>query len=161
MAQSDDGTVAPEIPYALRDFTNYLVAGMHAMGSDAYGILRIPEELKAAGFEDIKHCTHKAPIGSWPQDRRLRLAGLFHRTSIMDGLRGISRRPLLALGWTQLQIEMVLVDVRKALMDPNVHAYLTFHIVYARKPLSPGIDAGRDAAPVPAPSAAAEVTSVT
>lgn len=135
MAQSDDGTVSPSIPYALRDFINYLVAGMAALGTDVYGILKIPDELRAAGFEDIKHTTHKSPIGSWPQDKRLRLAGLFQRTAIMDGLRGISRRPLLALGWTQLQIEMFLVDVRKALMNPDVHAYLTFHMIYARKPL--------------------------
>ncbi|KAK4207266.1 S-adenosyl-L-methionine-dependent methyltransferase [Rhypophila decipiens] len=136
--QSDDGTVSPTIPYALRDFINYLIAGMRALGTDALGILSLPDELKAAGFEEIKHTTHKAPIGSWPQDKRLRLAGLFQRTAIMDGLRGISRRPLMALGWTQLQIEMFLVDVRKALMDNEVHAYLTFHVVYARKPFSTG-----------------------
>ncbi len=53
----------------------------------------------------------------------------------MDGLSGLSRRPLMALGWTQLQIEMFLVDVRKAVGDESVHAYCTLHVVHGRKPV--------------------------
>jgi hypothetical protein len=113
-----------------------MTAGMRALGSDLHAVLTIPDEMAAAGFEEVKTTTHKCPIGLWPRDKRLRLCGLFLRTAIMDGLRGLSRRPLTALGWTQLQIEMFLVDVRKATMDANFHSYFTFHSVYGRKPLS-------------------------
>lgn len=109
-------------------------AGLRILGSEMHAVRRLSHELEQAGFVDIKKTTHKAPIGMWPKDKRLRLCGLFLRTAMMDGLRGSSHRPLTALGWTQLQIEMVLVDVRKALMDPEVHAYFQFHSVYARKP---------------------------
>lgn len=108
---------------------------MRVLGSDAQGILKLPEEMKAAGFQDIKATTHKSPIGSWPQDKRLRIAGLFQRTAIMDGLRGISQRPLTALGWKPVQIEMFLINVRKDLMDLDIHAYLNLHMIYGRKPL--------------------------
>lgn len=106
---------------------------MRVLGSDLNSALTLPEELKVAGFDGIRHITHKCPIGVWPLERRLRLCGLFMRTILMDSLRA-SRRPLLALGWTQLQIEMFMVDVRKAITDEKMHAYLTYHVVYGRKP---------------------------
>ncbi|CAP66518.1 uncharacterized protein PODANS_4_3180 [Podospora anserina S mat+] len=141
---SDDDTLTPTTPYALRDFLKYMAAGLAALGSHMHAVHKLPDELEAAGFEDIKKSKHKAPIGMWPKDKRLRLCGLFLRTAMMDGLRGVSQRPMAALGWTPLQIEMVLVNVRKALMDPKVHAYFTFHVIYARKPLQAGGGPGSD-----------------
>ncbi|VBB79864.1 Putative protein of unknown function [Podospora comata] len=141
---SDDDTLTPTTPYALRDFLKYMAAGLATLGSHMHAIHKLPDELEAAGFEDIKKSKHKAPIGMWPKDKRLRLCGLFLRTAMMDGLRGVSQRPMAALGWTPLQIEMVLVNVRKALMDPKVHAYFTFHVIYARKPLQAGGSPGSD-----------------
>ncbi|KAK0644278.1 S-adenosyl-L-methionine-dependent methyltransferase [Cercophora newfieldiana] len=132
----DDDTLTSETPYAFRDYIKYMEQGMQAFGADVYAIRSLPEELNAAGFEDVQTTTHKCPLGLWPRDKRLRLCGLFLRTAFMDGLRGVSQRPLAAMGWTQLQIEMFLVDVRKAIMDPNIHAYFTFHVVYGRKPIN-------------------------
>jgi hypothetical protein len=134
--QCDDDTLTPSTPYALRDWMNYVVAGMRVLGSNSHAILSLPEQMKAAGFADVQRTTHKCPVGVWPRDKRLRFCGLFLRTALMDGLRGTSRRPLLALGWTQLQIEMFLVEVRKALMDAGVHSYLALHVVHGRKPVS-------------------------
>lgn len=131
---SDDDTLTPTTPYALRDYIAFMGAGMRAMGSHPDALLTLPGEMRVAGFEDVQVTTHKVPIGLWPRDKRLRLVGLFMRTAIMDGLGGMSRRPLAALGWTQLQIEMFLVDVRKAVMEEGVHAYLMLHVVRGRKP---------------------------
>ncbi|KXX75400.1 Phosphoethanolamine N-methyltransferase 1 [Madurella mycetomatis] len=131
----DDGSLTPETPYALRDYINYMVAGMRMYGSDLHAILSLPDAMKEAGFEDIQKTTHKCPIGVWPRDKRLRVCGLFCRTVVMDGLRGLSRRPLTALGWTQLQIEMFLVEVRKSVMEKSVHTYFPLHVVRGRKPL--------------------------
>ncbi|KAK3945710.1 Phosphoethanolamine N-methyltransferase [Diplogelasinospora grovesii] len=132
----DDQSMTPQTPYAFRDYMNYMEDGIRALGSDLHAILLMSDELKQVGFEDVTTTTHKCPIGLWPRDKRLRLCGLFLRTAIMDGLRGLSRRPLTNLGWTQLQIEMFLVDVRKAVMDAKFHTYFPFHVLYGRKPLS-------------------------
>ncbi|KAK4151525.1 S-adenosyl-L-methionine-dependent methyltransferase [Chaetomidium leptoderma] len=133
--QADDDTLTASTPYALRDYMNYLAAGMRVLGSEAHAIQSLPDAMRAAGFADVHTTTHKCPLGVWPRDKRLRFCGLFMRTSLMDGLRGLSRRPLMALGWTQLQIEMFLVDVRKALMETEVHAYFMLHVVHGRKPV--------------------------
>jgi hypothetical protein len=123
----------------VRDWLSYITQGLRVLGSDTYAVLALPEQLRVAGFEDVRiAATHKCPLGAWPRDRRLRFCGLFMRTAIMDGLRGISHRPLTALGWTPLQIEMFLVDVRRAMMDEDVHAYFDLHVVYGRKPLDGG-----------------------
>ncbi|KAK0616521.1 S-adenosyl-L-methionine-dependent methyltransferase [Immersiella caudata] len=131
----DDESLTDETPYALRDYIKFIKDGMRNFGADIHAIRTLPEELTAAGFEDVRLTTHKCPLGLWPRDKRLRLCGLFLRTAFMDGLRGVSQRPLKALGWTQLQIEMFLVDVRKAIMDPHIHAYFTFNVVCGRKPV--------------------------
>ena len=65
------------------------------------------------------------------------------RDVIMCGLIGLSRRPFRdGLGWTSLQIEMFLVDVRKDLMRevnglPCFHSYFPFRSIIARRPLLP------------------------
>ncbi|EAQ84853.1 hypothetical protein CHGG_08867 [Chaetomium globosum CBS 148.51] len=132
---ADDDTLTPETPYALRDYIHYLAAGMAVMGSQAHAILTLPERMRAAGFADVRRTTHKCPVGVWPRDKRMRFCGLFLRTTLMDGLRGLSRRPLTALGWTPVQIEIFLVEVRRALMEQGVHSYFTLNVVRGRKPV--------------------------
>lgn len=134
--QCDDGSVTDLVPYPFRDFMMFLDQGLRALGSELNAIVGIPEEMAAAGFEDVKVVAHKCPIGVWPRDKRMRLCGLFLRTAIMDGLRGLSKRPFgTGLGWTELQIEIFLVGVRKCVMDSQYHTYFPLHVVYGRKPL--------------------------
>lgn len=118
----------------MRDYIKFMDAGLRQYGSDMFAIRGLASELKRAGFEDVRDTTHKCPMGTWPLDKRLRMCGSLLKTCTLDGLRGLSRRPLIALGWTPLQIEMFLVDVRKAIMNNNIHAYYTYHVVYGRKP---------------------------
>jgi hypothetical protein len=128
--------MTPNTPYALRDFLRYLADGMRALGSDLLGIRHVAAEVHAAGYEKVTHKMAKCPIGAWPQQKRLRVCGIFMRTAIMDGLRGLTKRPFGdGLSWTKVQIEMFLVDVRKHVMDGKYHTYLPFHVVYGRKPL--------------------------
>ncbi|EFX00233.1 tam domain protein [Grosmannia clavigera kw1407] len=152
-AQSDDGSLTETTPYALRDFFRFVAAGMQRSprlaGGDLMGTPwsaaasaafsdRLCAQLRAAGFVNVHAAVHKCPLGTWPRDRRLRGCGLLMRTALMDGLRSWACRPLGSsaggLGWTNTQIEVFLVDVRKAVMDPNIHAYFPLHVVYAQKP---------------------------
>jgi SAM-dependent methyltransferase len=131
----DDGTLTPETPYAVRDWFYYMEQGMRALGSDLHAILQLPEALRAAGFEDVRVVTMKCPMGPWPKDRRLRYAGLFLRMALEDGLRGLSHRPLgTGLGWKEVQIEMFLLEVRRAIHDNSIHSFWPLHVVYARRP---------------------------
>lgn len=128
-------------PYALRDFLRYLKEGMAALGTDLLGIRNVEDELSAAGFQGVIQTNLKCPIGPWAKKTRLQECGHVLRDVIMWGLIGLSRRPFRdGLKWTTLQIEMFLVDVRKALSEevnglPKFHSYFPFHSLYAQKPL--------------------------
>jgi hypothetical protein len=136
LARCDDGSCTPETPYAFRDFLRFLKDGLASLGSDLLGVTKVKDEMSAAGFEKVTHHMLKCPIGPWARDHTSKVCGLFLRTVIMDGLRGLSRKPFMAgLGWTQIQIEMFLIDVRRDVMNSAFHTYLPFHIVYGRKPL--------------------------
>jgi len=132
----DDDTLSPEKSYPLRDYLGYLAQGMgmFADGSDLHAVRTLPDELRAAGFENVQSIRHKCPLGPWPAEKRLRTCGMYLSAAFLDGLSGVSTKPLLALGWTQAEIEVLLFDVREAIMDPTIHAYFAFHVVYGRKP---------------------------
>ncbi|RFU80601.1 methyltransferase [Trichoderma arundinaceum] len=128
-------------PYAWRDFLRYMGDGLAALGSDLNAILSVQDELAAAGFKGLRRTDLKCPNGPWPKLRRLQECGHILRDVIMWGLVGLARRPFHnGLGWTPIQIEMFLVDVRKSIIAernglPKFHSYFPFHNIYGHKPL--------------------------
>ncbi|KAL6918140.1 hypothetical protein FSHL1_009571 [Fusarium sambucinum] len=129
-------------PYAWRDWCRYLKEGMAALGTDIHGINYVHEELAQAGFENITTNSYKCPVGPWAKKPRLQECGHVMRDVVMWGLVGLSRRPFRdGLGWTLIQIEMFLVEVRKCLMEevnglPRYHTYFPYYNIHARKPLN-------------------------
>lgn len=134
--QADDATLTPTTPYAFRDFCYYQQLGLAQLGLDLHTINRLPDLLRANGFDDVTEVRHKLPIGRWAKDRRQREKGIwFLRMILMEGLTAICKRPFMhGLGWKEPQVEMFLVDVRRSLNDASVHAYFPFTVVYGRKP---------------------------
>ncbi|RDA90001.1 hypothetical protein CP533_1482 [Ophiocordyceps camponoti-saundersi (nom. inval.)] len=140
VASCDDASC--DGPYAWRDFLRYLEAGLGALGSDLNGIRHVEPELLAAGFGDVSSRDVRCPLGPWPEGRRARERGRALRDAMSLGLVGLARRPLRdGLGWSAVQIEMFLVDVRKDLVReaedgrPLFHSYFPFRVVFARKPV--------------------------
>ncbi|RDW65196.1 hypothetical protein BP5796_09888 [Coleophoma crateriformis] len=132
-AYCDDGTMPPDFPVvALFDFVQQ---GMAKFGFDCTSMLTVDEKLRAAGFTNITRTIYKIPSGPWPRDRKMKMIGYFWRTVLYEGLGGISAKTIgQGLGWPQDELEVYLVGVRKALMDPAVHSYWKLHIVTAQKP---------------------------
>lgn len=90
--------------------------------------LRIGNKLKRwyeqAGFVDVQEEVFKLPLNGWPREPRLSTLGTFWAKSMLDGLQGFSLAYFSrAFGWTKEQIEVYLVDVRKAISDEQVHCY--------------------------------------
>ncbi|KAH6975691.1 methyltransferase [Ilyonectria destructans] len=130
-------------PYPWRDFISYLEAGMANLGSDMHGILKAEEELAAAGFEDLRVKHLKCPVGPWAKKKKLQECGYVLRDVLMAGVNGLARKPFReGLKWTDIQIELFLVQVRKAITEesnglPKFHSYYPFRSVCCRKPLNP------------------------
>jgi hypothetical protein len=112
-------------PYAVRDFLENVRDGVANLGSDLNGVTKLRGQMEAAGFINIEEHILRCPIGIWPKDKTFKLAGLYWRTAISDGLMNVAKRPMeKGLGWTTAQVEVFLVGVRKALMDSSFHSYM-------------------------------------
>lgn len=123
-----------ETTYRPRDFVGLLAQGLAAIGTDIDAVSRLEDQLRDAGFINVSIRRFKAPIGRWPTDANYQFCGEILRECIHDGLVGLARKPLMALNWTKLQIEMFLVEVRQHINDPRYHVYMPFNIVIAQKP---------------------------
>ncbi|EXK33860.1 hypothetical protein FOMG_11071 [Fusarium oxysporum f. sp. melonis 26406] len=129
-------------PYAWRDYCNYLLEGMLALGTDLHGISHVGHELHEAGFENITTKGYKCPVGPWAKKKRLQECGHVLRDVVLLSLHGLSRKPFRdGLGWTLIQIEMFLIEVRKSLTRevnglPKFHTYFPYYNIHARKPLN-------------------------
>lgn len=123
-------------PYPFKEFIEGIGEGLAALGSDSRCALKIATEMAQAGFVDVQEIRLKCPFGIWPRDKKLKMAGLYWRTAIMDGLYGLANRAYgRGLQWTKAEIEVFLVDVRKSLMDTSKHSYFPLRIVYGQKPM--------------------------
>ncbi|KAI9823594.1 MAG: hypothetical protein M1832_002375 [Thelocarpon impressellum] len=134
--QCDDGTMPPDFPVV--EWTNACDdAGMRMARP-----LRIANKLKRwyteAGFEDVHEQIFKVPLNPWPRDAHYKLLGQMMEVNITDGLQSFTLAPLhRALGWSQKEIEVMLVNVRNAVRDRSVHAYYRVYVVWGRKPMQP------------------------
>ncbi len=125
-------------PYAFRDFLENVRDGVANLGSDLNGVTKLRGQMEDAGFINVEEHILRCPIGLWPKDKTLKLAGLYWRTAILDGLINVAKRPMeKGLGWTTAEVEVFLVGVRKALMDSSFHSYMyvCWHLSYTLIPM--------------------------
>jgi len=111
--------------------------GLAAFGVSLLGMEKNPDNVRAAGFDNVEERVYKVPLGTWPRDQKMKTIGLYNRSMIYDGLQGISMGPFTrGLKWSTQEVETFLIGVRKALMDNSQHTYLPFHVVIGQKPMS-------------------------
>jgi metalloendopeptidase OMA1, mitochondrial len=132
----DDDTVPASWP--LRVWHNYLEEGATKM--DRQRPIRIADKLASwmrdVGYVDVHERVDKIPMTSWPKDPFLKHIGRLWEANWLDGLSAFSYKIFgpEGLGWTQNEIEVFLVDVRKCIKDRNAHAYQKIYVVYGRRP---------------------------
>lgn len=132
--KSDDGTTKGTI------FEKWGEVSLQA--GDAFGkTLRICDEAKQkmieAGFVDVVEHRFKCPIGPWAKDPHLKELGRYNRLQWEEGIEGWTMFLLTrVLGWTKLEVDIYLAQMRAGLRDPKIHAYQEMTVVYGRKPLN-------------------------
>ncbi|KAJ5216010.1 uncharacterized protein N7498_002417 [Penicillium cinerascens] len=138
----DDDTMPPENPdgfskFALHDwFDLNMRSSQELEPSRQFRIApRIERWMKEVGFVDVEQRLFKVPMNGWPTDEHLKTIGTWNERNLLDALSGWSYKPFLALGWSKAEIEVFLVDVRKAIQNQTIHAYMDFYVVMGRKPL--------------------------
>lgn len=128
----DDGTM-PDGWYLLQ-FWEEIRQAMSKINIDIQVGPRIGKIMEEAGFINVQKKSYKVPVGTWPKDKTLRLVGMYMRTVTEDFLGAAASKPLAALGIERTEIEVFLALVRKAIRDPEVHAYGTYYSWTGQKP---------------------------
>ena len=132
----DDDTMSPGFP--LVDWCDSLDLAAMQFGKP----LRIANKLKKwyieAGFEDVQEQVFRVPMNPWPKDPHLREIGRVAELNMLDGVQGFSLASLhRVMGWSQNEIEVYLINVRKAISDRSVHGYYKVYVFPRSHPVNP------------------------
>ncbi|PNY25716.1 Uncharacterized protein TCAP_04335, partial [Tolypocladium capitatum] len=129
----DDDTLGPEGPL-VKWFDDLMIASGMADRPAILGAT-LKEVYEKVGFVDIQQRAVKMPIGGWAKDSRLKEIGWMWQANLANGLGGFSYQLLnRAFNRTAAEIEVSLIEVRRHLFDPRIHAYMPGFIVWGRKP---------------------------
>lgn len=132
--QCDDGSMPAN--HEVAQFWKVINEGLAALGINFNAAHLLEEMLRDAGFINITCKILHVPIGTWPKNSILKLVGLYWRTILIDGLQPIALGPLTrGLKWSKEQVDVSLIDVRKAYMDSRVHSHMPLYIVWGQKPM--------------------------
>lgn len=129
----DDGTLTDDNP--LVEWANTLMSAAAKSQRPVDIAPKLREWMRQAGFVDVRERVFKMPINNWPLEPQYKRLGRLWQQNLDFGLQGLSLALLSRVeGWKPEEIEVFLVNVRKALFDPSVHAYNRVHVVVGRKP---------------------------
>lgn len=124
--RSDDNTLTED--HALRKWGLLLDKAAKEHGTPFMDTNRFKPLMAEVGFVDIKEKPFKWPINRWPKDKRFKELGEWSKLNTEGLLEGLSMALFTrCLGWTAEEVSVFLVDVRKDLNDPKIHAYWSMY----------------------------------
>ncbi|RDL41662.1 S-adenosyl-L-methionine-dependent methyltransferase [Venustampulla echinocandica] len=117
-------------------YWEFVAQGLANLGVNFKATLLLTDMMHEAGFTNVSTRVFHVPIGVWPKNKVLKQVGLYWRTILMDGLEPIALGPFTrGLGWSKAQVDVYLVEVRKAYMDNSVHSHMPLYIICGQKPM--------------------------
>ncbi|KAH7227298.1 S-adenosyl-L-methionine-dependent methyltransferase [Fusarium oxysporum] len=133
MMQSDDNTLTQD--HALWKWGFFLAKAGQEHGTPFIETNRLKHIMTEIGFVDVKETPFKWPSNHWPKEKRFKILGEWSNLNTVNLLNGLSMALFTrCLGWTPEEVNVFLVDVRKDLNNPKIHAYWSIRSVHGRKP---------------------------
>ncbi|ROW16613.1 hypothetical protein VPNG_01615 [Cytospora leucostoma] len=134
---SDDGTVPRKS--AISQWGKFYEEGGNAMGRSFLvvdeGIQK--KAMEEAGFVDIHEWEFKAPVGSWPRDKKLKNIGQWAQTALESDIEGyVLFIASVFAGWSREEILVYIAQLRREIRSGKHHAYFKVKAVWGRKPES-------------------------
>ncbi|KAI0813755.1 S-adenosyl-L-methionine-dependent methyltransferase [Xylaria sp. FL0064] len=119
--QSIDGTLDGTV---LQRWNNMLNHALTFIGRSGLNTVKYKRWLREAGFEQVREEVFAVPGNPWPKGTEQKQLGAMQMENILEGLYGISISLFTKfLSMSSEAVEALLVDVRKDLMDRNIHFY--------------------------------------
>jgi hypothetical protein len=128
--QSDDNTFPQDS--AFLKWTQMIADGLKQLGRPVTSALSYASQMSDAGFENVTETRYKWPQNRWPEDPKMKELGMWTHANIVGDLKGISLAIFTRIyHWTAEELELFLVDVRKEMRDPQIHAYFLMCVFVA------------------------------
>ncbi|KAK3944876.1 S-adenosyl-L-methionine-dependent methyltransferase [Diplogelasinospora grovesii] len=129
----DDNTTP--LDYPLSTFYRICKDIMHEKYQFEIGFVEhLPQDLEQIGFVNVQRRIYHLPVGEWPRDRHLRMVGGYFREVLMDFVNAMVARPFVEAGLEKTEIEDLVNNIKAAMGNRRIHAYLPIHFVWAQKP---------------------------
>ncbi|KAK4041210.1 Phosphoethanolamine N-methyltransferase [Parachaetomium inaequale] len=118
----DDGTLKADS--ALKRWSDLLIEASVNLGATLASTVHYKQQMIDAGFQNVVQVEYKWPVNTWPKDPKHKEIGAWAHLNTMDALQALSYMSFTnGLGWSTVEVEALLVDVRKELKNRNIHAY--------------------------------------
>ncbi|KAJ4423997.1 hypothetical protein N0V82_001244 [Gnomoniopsis sp. IMI 355080] len=132
---SDDGTVGEKT--AISQWGRFFEEGGRVMGRTFMvideGIQR--KAMEEAGFVDIHEWEFQAPVGSWPEDERLRRIGHLSQAALESDIEGyVLFIANVIAGWSREEILVYIAQLRREIRSGKHHASFKVKAVWGRRP---------------------------
>jgi hypothetical protein len=119
---SDDGTLTPD--HALSQWCVLLGEAFTKLGSTSIEFDSIKAIMQEVGFTDVVDTRFKWPTNPWPRDKKYKELGTWNNYNASNALESLTMASFSrAHGWSRDEVIMFLIDVRKDLNNPCIHAY--------------------------------------
>lgn len=132
--ECDDGTVKADHPMlTFMSLLRHHFAPAHHWNLDLPQ--NLPPILQRIGFTNISIRRHKVPLGAWAREQKQRELGLFMSQHVLwQFVKAILIKwPDMGLP-SKSEADLLQADVRRALDNPQIHAFMPWISVWAQKP---------------------------
>ncbi|KAK6220556.1 hypothetical protein LQW54_002001 [Pestalotiopsis sp. IQ-011] len=90
--------------------------------------------LEEAGFVDVVEKKLAVPINEWHSSPKLNRIGLYTSRMLMDSLGGVAWKMVQGNGFSDEEINELIVQTKPELRNLDLEAFFPFWVVYGRKP---------------------------
>ncbi|ORY71014.1 S-adenosyl-L-methionine-dependent methyltransferase [Pseudomassariella vexata] len=107
----------------LEHWSNGILHGAAAKGRDILVSQHYKRWLIEAGFVDVVEHKLVWPIGTWPEDPRMKECGKYNATNLQEGARAVGLKMLSAAGLEAEEIEDIVRRVKREATDESLQPY--------------------------------------
>ncbi|KAE8155233.1 putative methyltransferase [Aspergillus avenaceus] len=133
---SDDDSVS-QAPH-LSEWKDKLIEASVKFGKEMGVAKDYKKWMVEAGLKNVKEEIYKVPFSPWAKDAKLKEMGRFQQANMLEALDAYSLALFTRfLGWTVEEIQMLLVGVRKELMDRKLHIFSKYYMVCGQREGTP------------------------
>lgn len=152
----------PPADCALRRWFDIVTQGAILSGRPWTNVQHYRRWMNEAGFENVTERKFYWPVNPWPKGSYYKTLGAYVQQDLLNGMEGLSLKLLGLQGWSYEDIQALLVEVRRDLLDTSIHAYIEVSVTWGTRPKEGGDAAATvPEVSVPEPETAATATTET